>query len=61
MRVADALLEDAALVDQVYEAQGRRHPKSRSRGREQTPAEVALRMLLLSMCATGAMRYWSAR
>jgi len=54
MRVADALLEDAALVDQVYEAQGRRHPKSRSRGREQTPAEVALRMLLLKH-----VRNWS--
>jgi IS5 family transposase len=47
MRVADRVLEDEALVDQVYEAQGRRHPQSRRRGREQTPAEVALRLLLL--------------
>lgn len=54
MRVADALLEDEALVDQVYEAQGRRHPQSRKRGREQTPAEVALRMLLLKH-----VRNWS--
>ena len=54
MRVADAVLEDEALVDQVYEAQGRRHPQSRSRGREQTPAEVALRLLLLKH-----VRNWS--
>src|SRR6266851_2387570 len=43
MREADRLLEDAALVESVYEAQGKRHPQSRSRGRAQTPAEVALR------------------
>jgi transposase, IS5 family len=54
MRVADELLEDETLVDQVYEAQGRRYPQSRSRGREQTPAEVALRMLLLKH-----VRNWS--
>lgn len=54
MRMADAVLEDEALVDQVYEAQGRRHAQSRSRGREQTPAEVALRLLLLKH-----VRSWS--
>jgi hypothetical protein len=27
-------------VDTVYEAQGERHPQSRSRGRMQTPAQV---------------------
>jgi IS5 family transposase len=47
MREADRLLEDAALVESVYEAQGKRHPQSRSRGRWQTPAEVALRLLIL--------------
>src|SRR3989441_11332954 len=47
MREADRLLEDAALVESVYEAQGKRHPQSRSRGRAQTPAEVALRLLIL--------------
>jgi transposase, IS5 family len=47
MRVADMVLEDEALVGQVYEAQGRRYRYSRQRGREQTPAEVALRLLLL--------------
>jgi len=31
------MLEDRALVEQVYEAQGPRRPQSRSRGREQTP------------------------
>ena len=46
MRVVDELLEDEALVDAVYEAQGERHERSRTLGRPQTPAEVALRMLL---------------
>ena len=54
MREADHLLEDAALVESVYAAQGRRHPKSRTRGRAQTPAEVALRLLILKH-----VRNWS--
>jgi IS5 family transposase len=47
MRQADVILNDEALVDAVYEAQGRRRKQSRTRGRRQTPAEVALRMLVL--------------
>lgn len=35
MRVVDKLLEDEALLDTVYEAQGERYPQSRSRGRMQ--------------------------
>jgi transposase, IS5 family len=54
MRVVDELLEDEKLLDAVYEAQGRRHPQSRTRGRQQTPAEVALRMLILKH-----VRNWS--
>jgi transposase, IS5 family len=54
MRVVDELLEDEELVDAVYEAQGRRHGRSRSSGRPQTPAEVALRMLILKH-----VRNWS--
>lgn len=54
MRVVDELLEDEKLLDTVYEAQGRRHPQSRQRGRRQTPAEVALRMLILKH-----VRNWS--
>lgn len=54
MREADRLLEDAALVESVYEAQGKRHPQSRTRGRVQTPAEVALRLLILKH-----VRNWS--
>src|SRR5437899_7355212 len=54
MREADRLLEDAALVESVYEAQGKRHPQSRSRGRAKTPAEVALRLLILKH-----VRNWS--
>jgi len=54
MRVVDELLEDEALVDGVYEAQGRRHGQSRTSGRPQTPAEVTLRMLILKH-----VRNWS--
>lgn len=54
MRAVDVVLEDESLLDPVYEAQGRRHPQSRSRGREQTPAEVVLRLLLLKH-----VRNWS--
>jgi IS5 family transposase len=54
MRLVDELLEDEQLVDTVYEAQGERHPQSRSRGRMQTPAEVLLRLLLLKH-----IRNWS--
>jgi IS5 family transposase len=54
MQVVDELLEDQELVDVVYEAQGKRHPHSRQLGRQQTPAEVALRMLILKH-----VRNWS--
>ena len=54
MKEVDQLLEDAALVESVYDAQGKRHPKSRTRGRTQTPAEVALRLLILKH-----VRNWS--
>lgn len=54
MQVVDELLEDEQLVDAVYEAQGKPHPQSRTRGRRQTPAEVALRMLILKH-----VRNWS--
>lgn len=54
MQVVDELLEDEVLLDSVYHAQGKRHPQSRTRGRHQTPAEVALRMLILKH-----VRNWS--
>jgi transposase, IS5 family len=54
MRVVDELLEDEDLLDTVYDAQGKRHAQSRVRGRQQTPAEVALRMLILKH-----VRNWS--
>lgn len=47
MREADQLLEDEALLESVYQAQGRRRPQSRRRGRKQTPAEVVLRLAVL--------------
>src|SRR5712671_156667 len=54
MKEVDQLLEDAALVESVYDAQGKRHPMSRTRGRTQTPAEVVLRLLILKH-----VRNWS--
>ena len=54
MREVDQLLDDDELLDSVYEAQGKRRPQSRRRGRRQTPAEVVLRMLLLKH-----IRNWS--
>jgi IS5 family transposase len=54
MRVVDELLEDEHLLDVVYDAQGNRHAQSRTRGRNQTPAEVVLRMLILKH-----VRNWS--
>jgi transposase, IS5 family len=54
MQVVDELLRDEELLDIVYEAQGNRHVQSRTRGRHQTPAEVALRMLILKH-----VRNWS--
>jgi IS5 family transposase len=54
MKHADQVLEDETLVAAVYEALVRRSPKSRTRGRLGTPAEVVLRLLLLKH-----IRNWS--
>jgi IS5 family transposase len=54
MEHADQVLADEALVAAVYEALGKRHPKSKSRGRRGTPAEVVLRLLILKH-----IRNWS--
>jgi IS5 family transposase len=54
MRVFDELLEDDELLDTMFEAQGQRYRHSRTRGRKQTPAEVALRMLIFKH-----VRNWS--
>jgi IS5 family transposase len=54
MRHVDTVLEDESLLSTVYEALARRRPKSRTRGRLGTPAEVVLRMLLLKH-----LRNWS--
>jgi IS5 family transposase len=54
MRKADEVLEDEQLISAVYEALLRRSPKSRTRGRRGTAAEVVLRMLLLKH-----LRNWS--
>ncbi|MBC8165151.1 MAG: ISNCY family transposase [Bryobacteraceae bacterium] len=51
---ADQVLNDEELIDCIYEAQGDRHENSRTRGRSQTPAEMALRLLLLKH-----VRNWS--
>jgi IS5 family transposase len=54
MKHADRVLEDEQLVATVYEALARRHPKSLTRGRKGTPADVVLRLLLLKH-----IRNWS--
>ena len=51
---ADKLLDDEALIDTVYEAQGLRHRHSQTKGRSQTPADTVLRLLLLKH-----VRNWS--
>jgi IS5 family transposase len=47
MQHADQVLGDEQIVAAVYEALAKRRPKSRSRGRLGTPAEVVLRLLVL--------------
>jgi IS5 family transposase len=47
MKHADQVLEDEQLVAAVYGALAKRSPKSRTRGRRGTPAEVVMRLLLL--------------
>jgi IS5 family transposase len=54
MRAADQVLDDDPLLTTVYEALAKRRPKSRTRGRLGTPAEVVLRLLLLKH-----IRNWS--
>jgi transposase, IS5 family len=51
---ADQVLQDEELVSAVYEALLKRRPKSRTRGRLGTPAEIVLRMLILKH-----IRNWS--
>jgi IS5 family transposase len=54
MQEADQILDDEPLLDLVYERLGRRHPQSRKRGRNSTPAEVVLRLMVLKH-----VRNWS--
>jgi IS5 family transposase len=54
MKHADQILADEEIVSAVYEALGKRHPKSRSRGRRAAPAETVLRLLVLKH-----IRNWS--
>src|SRR6201997_4395521 len=54
MHHADRVLADEEIVAAVYEALAKRRPKSRSRGRLGTPAEVVLRLLILKH-----IRNWS--
>ena len=54
MHHADKVLTDEDVVSIVYDALGKRHPKSRSRGRRGVPAETVLRLLVLKH-----VRNWS--
>ena len=50
----DELLDDAQLLELVYEALARRWTHGRTLGRKGTPADVVLRLLVLEH-----MRNWS--
>jgi IS5 family transposase len=54
MLKVDELLEKDELVEIVHKALQQRHPKSGTRGRKATPAEVVLRLLVLKH-----MKSWS--
>ncbi len=54
MKEVDEILEDEQLLEIVYERLARRWPKSRKRGRNATPAEVVLRLMVLKH-----VRNWS--
>ena len=54
LRRVDDALDDESLLEAVLEAFRKRHPNSGRRGRYGTPAEVALRMLVLKH-----LRNWS--
>src|SRR5215831_16364661 len=54
MEHADRVLARDQIVAAVYVALARRHPKSRSRGRLGSPAEMVLRLLILKH-----IRNWS--
>jgi len=54
MKRADQILDDEVILTAVYEALGKRHLKSRSRGRRGAPAEMVLRLLILKH-----IRNWS--
>src|SRR5262245_22615130 len=54
MAAADRVLADAEIITAVYETPTQRHPKSRSRGRRGTAAEIVLRLLVLKH-----VRNWS--
>jgi len=54
MLKVDRLLDDDQLIEMVHDALGRRHPKSRTRGRKGTPSEVVLRLMVLKH-----MKNWS--
>jgi IS5 family transposase len=47
LRRIDTLLEDEAVIEVVAQALEQRWPQSRRRGREGTPADVVIRMLIL--------------
>jgi IS5 family transposase len=54
MRQAGQVLNGETLLVTVYEALGKRHPNSRTRGRLGTPAEIVLRLMSLKH-----IRNWS--
>jgi hypothetical protein len=54
-----AHLEDDAVIDVIAQAFEKRSPQSRRRGRLETPADVVIRMLILSTSLIGATTTWN--
>src|ERR1035437_9886684 len=61
MRQVDQVLDDEQLVDLVYEALVRRHPRSRTRGDWVRPRKSSCACWCSSICVTGAFRFWSGK
>src|SRR5436853_5138552 len=61
MKHADQVLDDAELLDAVYEAQGQRRPNRRRRGRKQTSSEATLRLVYRQFTRIGAEKVPDAK
>ena len=61
MKEVDQLLEDAALVESVYDAQGKRHPNNRTRGTHTNTGGSGTSAADLEACAELELRHIGTR